>query len=239
MSTGAPCGQRLDVHGQPDREQRQLGVLGEVVADHREAGGVAGVVVDQAAAGVARRFGWFLPRNPGVGARGRARVLRIHREAVLFLGGQALALGLPSRRGPSYVCGCCGVAAALSVGAGNRLRNPAELAMFTRESEAACRAGGGVGFGGVLSLPGSLGKDRPWHRSTRIRFRVPVPGGGRLRPRRSCAAAAPGRCPSGRRAPRRGARPRPDSASGEACWALGSRSPRVSVTSMRRVAPMT
>lgn len=56
---GEPCGEgldvdagaggeRLDVDGQPDRESGKLRVLGEVVADHREAGGVAGVVVDDA-----------------------------------------------------------------------------------------------------------------------------------------------------------------------------------------------
>lgn len=41
-------GQRLDVHGQPDGEQRQFAALGEMVADHREASGVTSVVVDDA-----------------------------------------------------------------------------------------------------------------------------------------------------------------------------------------------
>jgi hypothetical protein len=50
------------VYGEPDRQQRQLTVLGEVVADHREAGGVAGVLVDDAE-GVAARAGF----RPGGG----------------------------------------------------------------------------------------------------------------------------------------------------------------------------
>ena len=75
-------------------------MLGQVVADHREAGGVAGVVVGESA-----RVRVVFARGTGLGAWGRARVLRIHREALFFLGGQALALGLPSRRGPSHVCG--------------------------------------------------------------------------------------------------------------------------------------
>jgi hypothetical protein len=40
--------QRLDVHGQRDRDERQLRVLGQVIADHREAGGVPGVLVRDA-----------------------------------------------------------------------------------------------------------------------------------------------------------------------------------------------
>jgi hypothetical protein len=103
-------GQRLDVAGQTDRQEGEFRVLGEVVADHREARGVAGVVVPEAAA----RVGLPLVRvvvggKPGPGARGRARVLRIHQEGPNFLGGQALALGLQSRRGPSHVCGCVAV----------------------------------------------------------------------------------------------------------------------------------
>jgi hypothetical protein len=105
------CRERLDVHRQPDREQGQLRVLGQVLADHREAGGVTGVVVHQAGVEVPP-VRVFLSGNPGVGVRGHVRVLRIHQEVGAFLGGQALALGLPSRRGPSHVCGCV----ALSVG---------------------------------------------------------------------------------------------------------------------------
>lgn len=92
-------GERLDVDGQADRRQRQLVVLGEMVADHREAGGVADVVVGDAAA--LRRVAF--PVVTGLGVRAHASVLDTHREAVLFLGGQALASGLPSRRGPTYV----------------------------------------------------------------------------------------------------------------------------------------
>lgn len=51
---GGAGGQRLDVAAEADREQRQLGVLGEVVADHHEAGGVPGVLVDDAAGAVTR-----------------------------------------------------------------------------------------------------------------------------------------------------------------------------------------
>lgn len=97
-------GERLDVDAQADRESREGGVLGEMVADHREAGGVAGVVVDQAA-----RVGVVFARDTGLGARGRARVLGVHREGCFFLGGQALALGCQSRRGPSYVWGISAV----------------------------------------------------------------------------------------------------------------------------------
>lgn len=112
LDVGAGAGgEGLDVCAEPDREQRQLRVLGEVVADHREAGGVAGVVVNQAGVGVPP-VRVLLCGNPGVGVRGHVRVLRIHQEGSDFLGGQALALGLPSRRGPSHVCGCV----ALSVG---------------------------------------------------------------------------------------------------------------------------
>ncbi|GGW44828.1 hypothetical protein FHS32_003949 [Streptomyces albaduncus] len=49
-------GERLDVAAEADRQERQLLVLGEVVADHHEAGGVAGVLVDDAA-GVVTRSG--------------------------------------------------------------------------------------------------------------------------------------------------------------------------------------
>ncbi|GGP53056.1 hypothetical protein GCM10010287_19810 [Streptomyces variabilis] len=96
--------QGLEVGAEADGEERQLRVLGQVVADHHEAGGVAGVVVLEPA-GAVGPAGVRVACNPDVGARGRARVLRIHQEGPFFLGGQALALGLPSRRGPSHVCG--------------------------------------------------------------------------------------------------------------------------------------
>jgi hypothetical protein len=96
------------VDAEADRESRQLRVLGEVVADHREAGGVAGVVVCETNSGCrpVPLVRVFVGDVPGLGARGRGNVACIHREGLVFLGGQALALGLPSRRGPSYVCGC-------------------------------------------------------------------------------------------------------------------------------------
>jgi hypothetical protein len=97
------------VDAEADRQAGQLRVLGEVVADHREAGGVAGVVVSQPTGPAVRAVPLvrvFVGGVPGPGAWGRGNVVRIHREACFFLGGQALALGLPSRRGPSYVCGC-------------------------------------------------------------------------------------------------------------------------------------
>ncbi len=53
---GGAGGERLDVAAEADGEERELLVLGEVVADHHEAGGVAGVVVDDAA-GVVTRSG--------------------------------------------------------------------------------------------------------------------------------------------------------------------------------------
>ena len=57
LDVGARAGgQRLEVAAEADREERQLLVLDQVVADHHEAGGVAGVVVGDAAA-VATRTG--------------------------------------------------------------------------------------------------------------------------------------------------------------------------------------
>jgi hypothetical protein len=72
---GSACGEGLEVEGQPSGDERELGVLGEVVPDHREAFGVAGVVVDQAT-----HAGVVFARGTGLGARGRARVLRVHQE---------------------------------------------------------------------------------------------------------------------------------------------------------------
>jgi hypothetical protein len=112
VDLGAP-GEGLEVDAEPDREEGEFRVLGEVVADHREALGVADVVVEETAAGVGPSpVRGFVGDRTGLGVRGRARVLGVHQEAPNFLGGQALALGLPSRRGPSHVCGCV----ALSVG---------------------------------------------------------------------------------------------------------------------------
>ncbi|MEU1848281.1 hypothetical protein ABZ499_03070 [Streptomyces sp. NPDC019990] len=101
--------QRLEVRAEPDGEERELPVLGQVIADHRETVGVAGVVVLEAADVLGRArppLRVLVARNAGRGVRGHARVLGTHREGLIFLGGQALALGLPSRRGPSHVCGC-------------------------------------------------------------------------------------------------------------------------------------
>lgn len=111
-------GQRLDVAADTDRQEGELRVLREVVADHREAGGVAGVLVCEAGgarSGGARVVSGAAGRpcvgltaaNGGPGGRGHAKVLGVHREALFFLGGQALASGLQSRRGPSHVCCCC------------------------------------------------------------------------------------------------------------------------------------
>ncbi|MFD1658905.1 hypothetical protein ACFSL4_11980 [Streptomyces caeni] len=61
---GRVARQGLDVHGQRDGDQRQLRVLGQVVADHREAGGVAGVVVGDAVGAPAGTRAWI---RPGVG----------------------------------------------------------------------------------------------------------------------------------------------------------------------------
>lgn len=132
------AGQRLDVDGEPDRGEGELPMLGEMVADDREAGGVRGVDVGDAA-GIQR-----------LGARGRARVLGTHREARFFLGGQALALGLQSRRGPSHVCGCGRSGRAYASEPG---RNPAELGITTLPGDQGCCGGsvGRGGFGGVLA----------------------------------------------------------------------------------------
>src|SRR5690606_40070953 len=55
----------------------------QVVADHREVLGVPDVVVDDAGgpSAVGVPAGGFLAPVPGLGARGRARVFAIHREA--------------------------------------------------------------------------------------------------------------------------------------------------------------
>jgi hypothetical protein len=75
------AGERLDVDGESDGQRGQLRVLGEVVADHREAVGVTGVVVDHAArAGAPARV--VFARGTGLGVRVHARVLRIHREVL-------------------------------------------------------------------------------------------------------------------------------------------------------------
>ncbi|MFH8972998.1 hypothetical protein [Streptomyces sp. NPDC017890] len=58
-------------------------MLGEVVADHGEVGDVSDVVVDDARTGL-------VVAKDGLGARGHAKVLGTHQEALLFLGGQAL-----------------------------------------------------------------------------------------------------------------------------------------------------
>ncbi|GKQ36531.1 hypothetical protein ALMP_30720 [Streptomyces sp. A012304] len=80
------------MHGEADRQQREFGVLGEVVADHREAGGVAGIVV------VETRVGVVFARDTGLGARGRARVLRVHREALLpRWSGPRIGMPVPAR----------------------------------------------------------------------------------------------------------------------------------------------
>ncbi|MFD4648630.1 hypothetical protein [Streptomyces sp. NPDC058441] len=74
-------------------------MLHQVVAYDRVVLGVAAVDVTDAAWGNVRL-------NLGLGARGRVKLLISHREA-FFLGGQALALGCQSRRGPFYVLELC------------------------------------------------------------------------------------------------------------------------------------
>jgi hypothetical protein len=59
------------VAAEADRQQRQLRVLGQVVADHGEVGGVPDVVVDDA-----RTRG--MVGKGGLCAAGRAKVLGIH-----------------------------------------------------------------------------------------------------------------------------------------------------------------
>ncbi len=104
--------QGLDVHRQADGQQRQLGVLGQVVADHREAAGVAGVVVDDA---TGTRFRAGAPGRvvflavTGLGVRAHASVLGIHQEAVLFLGGQAPASGFALPAGADACQRWCGL----------------------------------------------------------------------------------------------------------------------------------
>lgn len=97
-------GQRLDVDGEPDREEGQFAVLCEVVADDREAGRVAGVDVDDTGGrcDVVRR-----PGGTGRGARGRDSLLGSHREGLFFLGGQALAGVHSPGRGQLISGGCC------------------------------------------------------------------------------------------------------------------------------------
>lgn len=77
---GAGSGrERLDVDGESDGQRGQLRVLGKMVADHRETGGVAGVVVDHAAR-VGVPAGVVFACGTGLGVRVHARVLRIHWE---------------------------------------------------------------------------------------------------------------------------------------------------------------
>lgn len=96
-----PGGQRLDVHGQPDRHQRHLAMLGEVIADDRVAAGVPGVDVDDTGwggrAAIACR-----------GARGRGNLLGIHREgATSSVVRPSIGIRSPGR-GPTHVWGCRG-----------------------------------------------------------------------------------------------------------------------------------
>lgn len=81
---------------QADGREGELAVLDQVVAYDREAVRVAAVDVTDAARRNVRR-------NLGLGARGRVKLLISHREGLFFLGGQALAVGCQSRRGPFCV----------------------------------------------------------------------------------------------------------------------------------------
>ncbi|GAA4906032.1 hypothetical protein GCM10023237_26920 [Streptomyces coeruleoprunus] len=78
--------------GEPHRQQAQLPVLGEVVADDGEVTGVPRVDVDDTVSG--GRSG-----NGAIGARDSAKLLNTHREAPDFLGGQALDRDRYSRPG--------------------------------------------------------------------------------------------------------------------------------------------
>ena len=93
--------QRQDVGGQPDGGQRQLSVLGEVVADDRVPVGLVRPYVGDTG------VGGGLPKLP-LRAHDSVRLLLSHGEGLDFLVGQALALGLQSRRGPMHVWGCDG-----------------------------------------------------------------------------------------------------------------------------------
>ncbi|GHF74265.1 hypothetical protein GCM10018783_49970 [Streptomyces griseosporeus] len=108
---------------------------------------MADVIVDDA--GGALPVGVVFAPEAGLGERGRVRVFGIHREGFLFLGGQALAVGWQSPRGPSHVWdGCVCVLLALSVGQTTRPES-SPVGIFTPRSEFARREGG-VGLGGVL-----------------------------------------------------------------------------------------
>ncbi|QYA94762.1 hypothetical protein KZO11_14210 [Streptomyces anulatus] len=89
-------GERLDADGDADGGAAEVGVLGEVVADDREAVGVGDGDVDHAGGG--QRSG-----NLRQGARERSILLGIHREGLDFLGGQALGWDCTPGRGPTYV----------------------------------------------------------------------------------------------------------------------------------------
>ncbi|GAB7032766.1 hypothetical protein JCM4914_42270 [Streptomyces platensis subsp. malvinus] len=94
-------GQRLDVDGEPDREEGEFAVLGEVVSDDRVAGGVADFDVNDTGSG--GRAG-----NGRRGARGRARVLQSHREALTsWVVRPSIGIRRPGR-GPSHVWSCRG-----------------------------------------------------------------------------------------------------------------------------------
>lgn len=71
--------ERLDVGRQADGREGQIGMLGQMVSDHGELFVVAFVHVTNSEGGTG-----------GTGARARAKVLLSHREALFFLGDQAL-----------------------------------------------------------------------------------------------------------------------------------------------------
>lgn len=75
----------LDVRREADRGQGEVGMLGEVVSDDGELLGLMFVHVTNSESGAAGSV-----RSAGTGARGSARVLLSHREALFFLGDQAL-----------------------------------------------------------------------------------------------------------------------------------------------------
>ncbi|MET9050046.1 hypothetical protein ABZW50_02690 [Streptomyces bacillaris] len=89
-------GQRLDAYGEADGGGAERGVLGEVVAHDGEALGVRKGDVDDA--GGRERSG-----NLCQGAHEGSILRGIHREAVFFLGGQALVRDGCPGRGPTYV----------------------------------------------------------------------------------------------------------------------------------------
>ncbi len=210
-------------------------MLGQVVADHHEAGVVAGVLVLEPAAVRWTRFGCLLPATR-VGVRGGTLGFWIPtgRSCLPRWSGPRPGIAVPAGA-VSCLRLWWGVVRcpALSVGPGRRGNPAGSRGSPARVSEI---AGGRVGLGGVLfpEFFGLLAADVTEARRSAFRCRSEVD----LRPDRLTGVAALGDSPAvGERVHEEEPAARLRDAVGLAQH--GRRSPRVSVTSTRSVAPTT